>query len=64
MIDKFFDQMQWNLETDPSVALVSYGELMNMVNSKRRWIYKGSVTTPPCAQSVFWNVLSTVYPIK
>ena len=35
-----------------------------MVNFNERWIYKGSVTTPPCATYVYWNVLSTVYPIQ
>ena len=29
-----------------------------------RWIYKGSVTTSPCAKEVYWNVLRTIYPIK
>jgi hypothetical protein len=26
--------------------------------------YTGSVTIPPCAQTVFWNVVAKVYPIK
>lgn len=37
---------------------------MMMVDMNNRWIYKGSVTTPPCKQNVYWNVLRTVYPIK
>jgi carbonic anhydrase len=37
---------------------------MQMVDSNNRWMYKGSVTTPPCAGFVFWNVLSTIYPIS
>jgi hypothetical protein len=37
---------------------------MMMVNTKDRYVYKGSVTTPPCATSVYWNVLTTIYPIK
>jgi len=37
---------------------------MNMVDTNNRWTYEGSVTTPPCATLVYWNVLRTVYPIK
>ena len=29
-----------------------------------RYTYRGSVTTPPCMESVYWNVMKTVYPIK
>lgn len=50
--------------TDPVVNLVTYGDLMTMVDTDNRWVYKGSVTTPPCAQSVYWNVLYTIYPIS
>ena len=28
-----------------------------------RYVYLGSMTTPPCAQGVYWNVLHKVYPI-
>lgn len=35
-----------------------------MVDMDNRWVYKGSVTTPPCQETVYWNVLRTVYPIK
>jgi len=41
-----------------------YGDLMMMVDADNRYVYSGSVTTPPCAKSVYWNVLSTVYPIS
>jgi len=37
---------------------------MNLVDFSNRWVYKGSVTTPPCAEYVYWNVLSTIYPIS
>ena len=66
IIDTFFEQMQWNVTSkpDPLAALVSYGDLMTMVDTRDRWVYSGSVTTPPCAHSVYWNVLRTVYPVK
>merc|ERR1719272_1977950 len=34
------------------------------VDMQNRWTYRGSVTTPPCATAVYWNVLTTIYPIK
>jgi carbonic anhydrase len=37
---------------------------MEMVDFNNRWVYKGSVTTPPCATYVYWNVLSTIYPVS
>jgi carbonic anhydrase len=65
IIDDFFDSLMWNItEVNPKVPKVPYGDLMTMVNTNHRWVYKGSVTTPPCATLVYWNVLRTVYPIK
>jgi len=37
---------------------------MNIVDSGDRWTYRGSVTTPPCATLVYWNVIKKVYPIS
>jgi carbonic anhydrase len=37
---------------------------MTMVDTDNRYVYKGSATTPPCGQYVYWNVLSTIYPIS
>lgn len=66
IIDTFFDSLQMDDETEagPNVDMVTYGNLMQMVDMNNRWVYKGSVTTPPCAENVYWNVLSTIYPIK
>lgn len=65
IIDDFFDSLQWSeSSTEPVVDKVPYGQLMMYVDMQNRWTYKGSVTTPPCAVAVYWNVLTTIYPIK
>lgn len=64
IIDDFFDSLDLSSQDDPVQSMVTYGDLMNMVDADNRYVYKGSVTTPPCGQSVYWNVLSTVYPIQ
>jgi len=70
-IDAFFTSLSWDSCKSSSdcsdsviVEKVSYGDLMMMVDTNNRWTYRGSVTTPPCAQNVYWNVLQTIYPIK
>ena len=37
---------------------------MAVLDTQNRWVYSGSLTTPPCYENVYWNVLKTVYPIK
>lgn len=57
--------MKWDDVTGtPKVDVVNYGVLMTMVDFNNRYTYRGSVTTPPCARYVHWNVASTVYPIS
>lgn len=62
-IDNFFDSLYLNQFSDPTV-LAEYGGLMNLIDMKNRWVYKGSLTTPPCSIGVFFNILSNVYPMK
>lgn len=64
MIDKFFDSLHLDKQNDPISANIPFGQLMATVNTNQRWIYKGSLTIPPCTKTVMFNVLSTVYPIK
>ena len=72
VIDAFFDGLKWSNDATPDsdgksawdVDMVLYGNLMEMVDSNNRWVYAGSVTTPPCARFVYWNVISTIYPVS
>ena len=66
VLTAFFDGLKWDDETGDAVVSdnILYGNLMEMVNGNQRWMYKGSVTTPPCGQYVYWNVLSTIYPVS
>jgi hypothetical protein len=65
IIDNFFDSLKWDItKSSPEVAMVPYGQIMMMADMNNRWVYKGSVTTPPCAENVYWNVVRTVYPLK
>ena len=50
--------------SDPIVSLVTFGAFMDILDMDNRWVYKGSMTTPPCKEGVYWNVLNDVYPIK
>lgn len=70
VLDTFFTSIAWDKmsgsssKKDYSVDLINFGSLMSAVDSTKRWVYKGSKTTPPCDSGVYWNVLSTVYPIS
>jgi len=37
---------------------------MAIIDTNNRWVYKGSLTTPPCTKTVYFNILNKVYPIK
>jgi carbonic anhydrase len=52
------------MKNDPTVQEIPFGELMSEIDTNNRWVYKGSLTTPPCTKLIYWNVVSTVYPIK
>jgi len=64
-IDEFFDSLSFaEGSKSPIVPVVTYGKLMMMADMDNRWVYKGSVTTPPCDTFVYWNVVRRVHPLK
>lgn len=38
--------------------------LMGNVNLDKRWVYRGSLTTPPALEGVLWNIVDDVQYIK
>jgi len=43
IIDTFFQSLQWTVtDADPEVDLISYGNLMELLDMNNRWIYQGS----------------------
>ena len=56
--------MKLDQTNDLTLKKIPFGKLMENINTNNRWVYKGSLTTPPCTTMIYWNVMATVYPIK
>lgn len=72
-IDAFFDSMDWDkipatIGAKGTVlnakANVPFGSLMKVVDTSSRWVYTGSLTTPPCTVGVYFQVVDRILPIK
>jgi hypothetical protein len=64
-IDEFFESLKWEeFRSNPVVSYIPFGKLMKFVDMDNRWVYKGSLTTPPCDSNVYWNVVRRIFPIK
>jgi carbonic anhydrase len=50
--------------TKTNLPEVKLANLMKYADLNNRWAYKGSLTTPPCSKTVFFNVLRVVWPMK
>ena len=61
MFEEFFTDLK--LEEDNPTTSINFSRLMVLIDWSHRWIYKGSLTFPPCHQFVYWNIIYTVYPI-
>lgn len=64
VVDTFFETLKWSETTDPKVSMVSFANMMAILDYKNRWTYLGSLTTPPCSTGIYWNVIRKVLPIK
>jgi len=45
-------------------ATVPLGDFVNLMSDAGRWVYTGSLTTPPCTVGVFFQVYDRVLPIS
>lgn len=64
-IDAFFESLK--LDTAGKTTKLEEVKLANMMkfaDLNNRWSYKGSLTTPPCSKTVYFNVMKTVWPVK
>ena len=64
-IDAFFDSLKLDTAAKTTnLVEVKLADMMKYVDMNNRWSYKGSLTTPPCSKTVFFNVMKKVWPIK
>ena len=62
MIEEFFQSM--HLEKERHVPDKLHLEMVNMIDFGNRWVYRGSLTIPPCNRYVYWNVVQKVFPVS
>lgn len=60
----FFEHLKFDDLNEPIVDRVALGDMMKYVDMNQRWVYHGSLTTPPCTPVVYWNVINRIFPIK
>lgn len=54
IIDTFFDTMKFGDDPDdPTVDFIAIANMMELVDMNNRWVYQGSLTTPPCSTNVY-----------
>ena len=62
--DESFEQLNWeNIDTNAGfqpIQIINHLNLKDIImwmDSENRFVYEGSLTTPPCKTPVLWNVL-------
>jgi len=64
-IDDFFDSLELGIDLDTHATIENkLSNMMRYADMNNRWSYKGSLTTPPCSKTVFFNVMYQVWPVK
>jgi len=76
-MSKFFEQLRLDLKSIDEeekesedfgftfdIGTLSFKRLMDAFNLRKRWVYLGNSSIPPCKYFVYWNILHTVYPIE
>jgi hypothetical protein len=73
IINDFFDSFNMgNIPEDGKAkghvlndnASVPLGDFVNLMSNAGRWVYTGSLTTPPCTVGVYFQVYDRVLPIS
>jgi len=64
IINTFFDTLDYGNAATPVPSTVALGALLEMADFENRYAFRGSLTTPPCTRNIYFNVLSTIYPIR
>ena len=63
-IDGFFDSLKLDSGKKQDLGEIKLANMMKYADLQNRWAYKGSLTTPPCTKTVYFNVLRKVWPLK
>ena len=56
ILQMFFNSLKLG-KLPVTAGLVPIDGLMEVINLKNRWVYKGSETVPECSRFVYWNVV-------
>ncbi|KAF9300362.1 hypothetical protein BGZ74_007992 [Mortierella antarctica] len=52
------------VKIDVPLKVVNFAPLLRVLGAfTDRWVYQGSLTTPPCSEHVSWNVMQKTFPI-